>query len=729
MKSNKYVTLKIGFIALFVLTFTVGYVINKKNTNERIDLLLQANIEKVKLNRDYTIEFNKLLANAMYAKISNNSEILEILSQLPKSTETHKSILRQKLFDILKDEYTIMQSLGVSKIHFVDSNYKSFLRLHKQDKYGDDLFMKRYSYKYVHETLEHIDGFEVGTGAEAYRYVFPLFSKMGKNKDEKRKNYIGSVDISFSTEFMQDHLEKLTSSHSHLLIKKDIYFKKIFDTNEQSTKLVQSMENKDYLVVVREKEHKKGEKIYNQIGEQLNNKIIKKMAKNEKFDLYAIVDNNVKTIVFLPIKNIQGNDIISWLVVYGDNKAIYETIEISKYIMIVTFFGLLILFYFIYKSFLGKELLKDEIIKLNNSEQLLDTIFDTTVEGIAILDLESNFLHVNHAYEVLTGYTKEELYKLSCKKLTAPDSIKDNTKVMQKVLKKGVYLNFEKSCLVKDNKIIDVVMNIALMPDKERLLVTVTDVTLKNQAKRAQKAKKEAKKAKEHQMLIQSRYAQMGEMIAMIAHQWRQPLTAISARVNSLIFKTMMNEKIDNELFTKELIYIGEYSQHLSQTINDFREFFKENKTKEKTTSQKIIQSTLDIVQISLENQKIKVITHFDCGIEFETYANELKQVVLNIIKNAEDVLLEKEIENPTITIQTLCDIDGTNQSLIIKDNGGGIPKDVMDRIFEPYFSTKTNKNGTGLGLYMSKIIIEEHCNGRLTASNDKDGAVFLIEL
>lgn len=157
--------------------------------------------------------------------------------------------------------------------------------------------------------------------------------------------------------------------------------------------------------------------------------------------------------------------------------------------------------------------------------------------------------------------------------------------------------------------------------------------------------------------------------------------------------------------------------------------FFKENKTKEKTTSQKIIQSTLDIVQISLENQKIKVITHFDCGIEFETYANELKQVVLNIIKNAEDVLLEKEIENPTITIQTLCDIDGTNQSLIIKDNGGGIPKDVMDRIFEPYFSTKTNKNGTGLGLYMSKIIIEEHCNGRLTASNDKDGAVFLIEL
>ena len=243
-----------------------------------------------------------------------------------------------------------------------------------------------------------------------------------------------------------------------------------------------------------------------------------------------------------------------------------------------------------------------------------------------------------------------------------------------------------------------------------------------------QRVKEEVEKNQKQnqQMLQQSRLAQMGEMISMIAHQWRQPLNAISLTSSNLQVKLMM-DNVDHEFFKKEIELIDEYSQHLSKTIDDFRGFFKEHKEKEITTLDYIVNSTLDIVKVSVENKNIKVITDLTCHVEFESYPNEIKQVVLNIIKNAEDVLLEMKIENATIAIQTLCDEDKKDKQLIIKDNAGGIQEDIMDKIFDPYFSTKLGKDGTGLGLYMSKIIIEEHCGGKLSVSNDDEGAVFRI--
>ncbi len=227
------------------------------------------------------------------------------------------------------------------------------------------------------------------------------------------------------------------------------------------------------------------------------------------------------------------------------------------------------------------------------------------------------------------------------------------------------------------------------------------------------------------QIQQQSRLTQMGEIISMIAHQWRQPLTAINATTNNLIFKLMLDD-IDKKEFENELNLISDYSQHLSKTIDDFRGFFKEDKNKEVTSLSKIVNETLDIIKISLENKNIKIIESLCCNLSLETYPSEVKQVLLNLIKNAEDVLLVKEVKNPTITIETLCSRDN-NIILVVKDNGGGIPLDIIDKIFDPYFSTKKEKDGTGLGLYMSKIIIEEHCGGKMDISNDDDGAIFKI--
>ncbi len=231
---------------------------------------------------------------------------------------------------------------------------------------------------------------------------------------------------------------------------------------------------------------------------------------------------------------------------------------------------------------------------------------------------------------------------------------------------------------------------------------------------------------KQKQLLQQSRLAQMGEMLSMIAHQWRQPLSAISSTSSTMLLKAKLN-KLDKELVMELSSKINEYSQHLSETINDFRNFFKSDKKQDTTNFSVMIDNVISIVNPSLESKKIKVIKELNYKDSFKTYPNELKQVMLNLIKNAEDALVESSKENPYIKVKTY---KKDNKAILeISDNAGGIPKDIMSKIFNPYFSTKTKKDGTGLGLYMSKMIIEDHCNGTMNVYNNEEGAVFKIEL
>ncbi len=236
----------------------------------------------------------------------------------------------------------------------------------------------------------------------------------------------------------------------------------------------------------------------------------------------------------------------------------------------------------------------------------------------------------------------------------------------------------------------------------------------------------EKNRKKDEQLLLQSRMAQMGEMISMIAHQWRQPLAAISATSASIELKAGMN-RLDNETAKQKARDISNFSQHLSSTIDDFRNFFAPNKKKGESTYDEIIKSVLEIIETSIKTHNIELIQELNCHKSFYTYPNELRQVVLNLIKNAEDVLLDNKIKDPYIKIVTFKEND--RLVLTISDNGGGIPENIIKKVFNPYFSTKTKKDGTGLGLYMSKTIIEEHCSGSLTVDNHANGAIFTIKL
>jgi signal transduction histidine kinase len=235
---------------------------------------------------------------------------------------------------------------------------------------------------------------------------------------------------------------------------------------------------------------------------------------------------------------------------------------------------------------------------------------------------------------------------------------------------------------------------------------------------------KEVEKNRDREKFLfqQSRNAQMGEMIAMIAHQWRQPLNII-ATASTIINQKVKQGKLDSDLSMKLTSKISNNIDYLSSTINDFRDFFKPDKETRETNFEIILTKALTLVESSISSKKVKIEKKIYSVKEFCTYENELVQVVLNLIKNAEDVLIERKVQNPKIMIMI------KDTQLSVYDNAGGVPDDVKDKIFDPYFSTKSHKEGTGLGLYMSKMIVQEHCRGTLTLKNRQKGANFTISL
>ncbi|MCU7940879.1 MAG: HAMP domain-containing histidine kinase [gamma proteobacterium symbiont of Bathyaustriella thionipta] len=226
--------------------------------------------------------------------------------------------------------------------------------------------------------------------------------------------------------------------------------------------------------------------------------------------------------------------------------------------------------------------------------------------------------------------------------------------------------------------------------------------------------------------MTQSRHAAMGEMISMIAHQWRQPISVIAMEANNMLADIEFDD-IEPDTFSKDAKMIIKQTQYLSKTIDDFRNFFRPGKQKEYAKPRDIVDECLVIMGKTLENQNIELLKAYHSDRNVLIYSRELLQVIINIIKNAKEALLENRKKNRQISI-TITETK-VAITLSIIDNAGGIPDKIQHTIFEPYFSTKDKKSGTGLGLYMSKIIVEEHMNGQLEIKNTSDGAQFSITL
>jgi len=583
---------RISIFSFFLILYFVVYVMTTQKKDEQIKLILNQQIKDLDNNYKVTTNRFKLLSDSLYGVLLNQTDVNELFYKAKHSkTEDERTVIRKQLYMKMRPYFEQLNAAGLNIMLFAFEDNKSFLRVHKPNKYNDDLSSVRYSFTYVNEHRKIIRGFEQGKISHAFRNVFPIY-----HDDE----YLGSVDFAFSSEVFQESMTMLHGIDTHFILNKTLFDVNVWKS-QKDVKYIQSIEHEDFLFATTPAQ---SDNVFTPKKLKLNADLREDIRQNIKhggpFSLYH--DNgNVQIIAFSPIKNIKDNKTVAYLVSYNDSYYIKQLLKQHKLVNVFSLIGALVL------SFL------------------------------------------------LSNNIKHRLYL--------------QTRIAEEV---------------------------------------------------------EKNRKQQENMLIQSRMAQMGEMLAMIAHQWRQPLASISAIIGSMMVQQELNA-YDPKYFNEQLKKISDHTQHLSGTINDFREFFKEDKIKVESTLEKAVDDSLHIIGSIIESQGIQISTDYQCNEKLFLYPNELKQVVLNLLKNSQEAIEEKKPDNAKIEIRTYK--DGRNYCLEIRDNGGGVPEGVISKVFEPYFTTKGNLNGTGLGLYMSNLIITEHHKGSLTVSNQDDGACFIMKL
>jgi len=399
----------------------------------------------------------------------------------------------------------------------------------------------------------------------------------------------------------------------------------------------------------------------------------------------------------------------------------YQIIGIGLFLILISS----IIFYTFTKNIIS--IIDQYVEKLDKQKNTFKALFENTTDGIMLIK-NGFFYNCNTAVLGMFGFSSKEesvIGKSACD--LSPELQADGLSSHEHAIKyidsclAGNDVNFQWKHKKENGEIFDVEVTFTkiILNGEEIIHAVLRDVSQKN-------ALLKESKQKDNILIQQSKMASMGEMIGNIAHQWRQPLNALGLTIQKI--KMYHDEDI---LTTKELDKSVEKSKMLinkmSATIDDFRNFFKVNKVKQNFCINEAIMNTSLLLESSLVHHNIKLNIKSDNEINHLGYQNELEQVLLNIINNSKDALIEKSTQNPTIAIKLLSNDNVID--IVVSDNAGGIPSSIIEKIFEPYFTTKEQGKGTGIGLYMSKMIIETNMNGILKVKNIKDGACFTIQL
>jgi len=243
-----------------------------------------------------------------------------------------------------------------------------------------------------------------------------------------------------------------------------------------------------------------------------------------------------------------------------------------------------------------------------------------------------------------------------------------------------------------------------------------------------QRVEEETRKNREKDFLLihQSRQAEMGEMLSIIAHQWRQPLNNIGLYAQVLV-ETCRQGELDADCLEGTVKNILDLLRHMSRTIDDFRNFLKPERKRTPFNVRETIDRTYALISESFRVHGIRVEIEGEGSLVVAGHPNEYAQAVMTILNNARDALVERRVGSPRIGIRIAS--EGERSVVTISDNAGGIAEELLDRIFEPYFTTRDGDKGTGIGLYMSQAIIEKSMRGRLSVRNTPEGAEFRIEV
>ncbi len=652
------------------------------------------------LKNDQETRLYKSINNIMESYILRYSSTLQRLVITKDIVKLFNDSKRDELYDILKPQWDIIKKENpyITVMHFHKADGKSFLRMHNKERYGDDIAKVRPMLQTIHKEHKVITGYETGLYAIVFRIIYPIFYQ---------DRYIGALELGINPNGFIDQVNKFSSVDGVLFIKDEylrLYRKNI--NIKKSGYTLQTDVKKDIQTII----------------EKLPENYLLLNNKTYQFKDKVYILHNVN------IEDSKQN-IVAKLLFFYDMTALYSTKNFFIFfIMFSLILFVLIILYLIKKQFdkfeYGiTESFLELISKVIDSKQTyIDFFMNTNSANIVykvekdgkefkikalnpasekIENISGSDVINKTALEVFPGIEKCGLYKVMCEVFQSGKSVSMPIVFYEDDLRGGYreYFVFKLSY--------------------NSLVVSYKDYT-------KEKAMEDEIVNNQQLMIAQSRYAAMGEMIGMIAHQWRQPISVIAMTANNILIDIALGDS-NVSVVEEDANNILEQTSHLSQTIDDFRNFFKSDKIVSKIKMEDAIKETYKIVKDSLKNNNIEFNATYETDLEVSAYSRELMQVFVNIINNAKDSLVGSKIETPLITVRVYEDDSYVNTQIC--DNGHGIKKEILSKIFDPYYTTKDETIGTGLGLYMSKMIVEKHLNGKLEVENMKQGVCFKVRL
>lgn len=379
----------------------------------------------------------------------------------------------------------------------------------------------------------------------------------------------------------------------------------------------------------------------------------------------------------------------------------------------------------------------DKIEGLLDSLRKFSRALEQSANVVVIANLEGTIEYVNPMFCKLTGYTLDEAIGQNPRILKSGETPAEEYRKMWETITAGEVWRGEFHNRRKDGSLFWESASITPIRNEKgeitHFVAVKEDITRRKEDEAQMKRLNETlelrvheevarNREKDHMLIRQSRLAAMGEMIGNIAHQWRQPLNALGlllANIKDAHDYHELDEAYLNESVAKGRLYIDK----MSTTIDDFRNFFKPNREKMPFSLAGMIRDALSVVDASFNSSNIVVVLNVEQDAMTLGFPNEYAQVVLNILGNAKDAIMARGGQNGRVELAV--SRDETSACVAIRDNGGGIPEEILEKIFDPYFTTRAS--GTGIGLYMSKMIIENNMNGRIEVRNVEDGAEFRI--